>query len=114
MNGIGRSTLIAMSGLMYTQRLSFTAPTGQVLPEIRVRVVDPDTVGRRAAEAAFATSQRVGVPYADVRLVYLHPQDGIPPMGSRVKVNGGTLELVDRSMPSAATGASILTAVMRR
>lgn len=109
-----QGALRGKAALIYPLTLTFTLPGFAGQRVVRCSVRDPEKVDRRAIAAAEVAARQAGVPYSDMRLLKVHPDDPRPAQGMRATLDGGTLEVLSWSQESALTGLSTATCVLRR
>jgi hypothetical protein len=101
--------------VLYPRTLTFKVrdsdPQGRTC---RCKVKDPDKVGQRAVQVAQAIAADVGVPYTDLRLLSVHPDDKRPAAGMSTAFDGGRLEVLSWSQESDITRQKVATCVLRR
>lgn len=109
-----RSALVENADLIYRHSLTWSR-SGVLAPTpTRCSIKDPRRLDYASARSLELAAARVGVPFADLRVVTVHPDDARPRPGSRVAWDGGTLELKEWSQSSDFTGSSLGLAVIVR
>jgi len=108
---LAQKTLRQNADLLYRHTGQFELPP-YTLPVIRFSVRDPDKVGRAAVAAATAAAERFSADYRDIRLLKVHPDDTLPPVGASIAWDGRTLVVRDWSQESDFTGTSLGTCVL--
>lgn len=99
--------------LRFRKRLTFTLGTS-TWEDVRCSVQDPQKLKADAVAAAEAAARDFRVPYRDLRLLRVHPDDLRPPKGATTSWDGGTLEILAWGQASDFTGQKLGTCVVRR
>ncbi|MDK2013568.1 MULTISPECIES: hypothetical protein [unclassified Deinococcus] len=103
----------ASAGLLFRHQLTFTL--GEHTWEVRCSVTDPQRLkpDEQARWRAVATERRV--PFADLRILKVRPQDRPPfPGAAALELDDGTLEVLEYGQVSDFTGIRVGTCVLRR
>lgn len=109
-----RAGLRGAADLVYRHSLTFSF-AGVTSPHVtRCSIKDPRQIDFSTARSAEAGAARLGVPFADLRLVKVHPDDDLPHPGSRVPWDGGELEILEWAQASDFTLTSLGLGVIRR
>ena len=99
--------------LRFRKRLTFTLGTS-TWEDTRCSVQDAQKLKADAVTAAEAAARDFQVPYRDLRLLRVHPDDPRPPKGATTPWDGGTLEVLAWGQASDFTGQKLGTCVLRR
>lgn len=104
---LARGNLRRFGGLVYRHTATWS---GEASP-CRFSVVDPSpaTIGQVRAQAASS-----GLPFEDLRLLHVHPDDPRPSVQATIPWEDGLLEVLAWGQTSDFTGTAVGTAVMRR